>query len=78
MLEGWEKLTLFVENPLVFPHSNHAERAHPRTGRREETHYGSRSKRGTEVDARLRLKDGRRPTVCFSACLCQFSKEAEL
>jgi transposase len=51
MLERWEKLTLFVENPLVYPDNNHAERAlrGPVVGRKN--HYGSRSKRGTEVAA---------------------------
>ena len=49
MLERWAKLTLFVENPLVYPDNNAAERAlrGPVVGRKN--HYGSRSKRGTEV-----------------------------
>jgi hypothetical protein len=51
MLERWDKLTLFVDNPLVSPDNNHAERAlrGPVVGRKN--HYGSRSKRGTEVAA---------------------------
>lgn len=51
MLERWDKLTLFVENPLVPLDNNHAERAlrGPVVGRKN--HYGSRSKRGTEVAA---------------------------
>ena len=51
MLERWAKLTLFVENPLVYPDNNAAERAlrGPVVGRKN--HYGSRSKRGTEVAA---------------------------
>jgi transposase len=51
MLERWEKLTLFVDNPLVWLDNNHAERAlrGPVVGRKN--HYGSRSKRGTEVAA---------------------------
>jgi hypothetical protein len=51
MLERWEKLTLFADNPLVWLVNNHAERAlrGPVVGRKN--HYGSRSKRGTEVAA---------------------------
>ncbi|HSF17609.1 MAG TPA: IS66 family transposase [Vicinamibacteria bacterium] len=51
MLERWDKLTVFVDNPLVSPDNNHAERAlrGPVVGRKN--HYGSRSKRGTEVAA---------------------------
>ena len=51
MLERWAKLTLFVENPLVYPDNNAAERAlrGPVVGRKN--HYGSRSKRGTDVAA---------------------------
>jgi transposase len=51
MLERWEKLTLFANNPLVWLDNNHAERAlrGPVVGRKN--HYGSRSKRGTEVAA---------------------------
>ena len=51
MLERWAKLTLFVENSLVYPDNNAAERAlrGPVVGRKN--HYGSRSKRGTEVAA---------------------------
>ena len=51
MLERWAKLTLFVENPLVYPDNNAAGRAlrGPVVGRKN--HYGSRSKRGTEVAA---------------------------
>ncbi len=51
MLERWETLTLFAENPLVWLDNNHAERAlrEPVVGRKN--HYGSRSKRGTDVAA---------------------------
>ena len=51
MMERWEKLTLFADNPLVWLDNNHAERAlrGPVVGRKN--HYGSRSKRGTEVAA---------------------------
>ena len=51
MLERWDKLTLFVDNPIVPLDNNHAERAlrGPVVGRKN--HYGSRSKRGTEVAA---------------------------
>ena len=51
MLERWAKLTLFVENSLVYPDNNAAERAlrGPVVGRKN--HCGSRSKRGTEVAA---------------------------
>lgn len=51
MLARWDKLTVFVDNPLVSPDNNHAERAlrGPVVGRKN--HYGSRSKRGTEVAA---------------------------
>jgi len=56
-LERWEKLTLFVDNPLVPLDNNHAERAlrGPVVGRKN--HYGSRSKRGTEVAA-----------ICYTLC----------
>lgn len=49
MLERWETLKVFVNNPLVPLDNNHAERAlrGPVVGRKN--HYGSRSKRGTEV-----------------------------
>ncbi len=51
MLERWETLTLFAENPLVWLDNNHAERAlrEPVVGRKN--HYGSRTKRGTDVAA---------------------------
>ena len=41
MLERWAKLALFVENPLVYPDNNAAERAlrGPVVGRKN--HYGS-------------------------------------
>ena len=41
MLERWAKLTLFVENPLVYPDNNAAERAlrGPVVGRKN--HYGN-------------------------------------
>ena len=51
VLKRWESLTRFVENPLVPLDNNAAERAlrGPVVGRKN--HYGSKSKRGTEVAA---------------------------
>jgi transposase len=51
MLERWNTLNVFVENPLVPLDNNHAERAlrGPVVGRKN--HYGSRSERGTKVAA---------------------------
>ena len=51
MLKRWDKLSMFVDNPLIPPDNNHAERAlrGPVVGRKN--HYGCRSKRGTEVAA---------------------------
>jgi len=51
MTERWKTLTRFVDNPLVWLDNNHAERAlrGPVVGRKN--HYGSRSKRGTDVAA---------------------------
>ena len=51
MMERWGNLTLFAENPLVWLDNNHAEPAlrGPVVGRKN--HYGSRSKRGTDVAA---------------------------
>lgn len=71
MLERWEKLTLFIENPLVSPDNNHAERAlrGPVVGRKN--HYGSRSKRGTEVAALFY-------TLCETAKLCNIEPRAYL
>lgn len=53
MLKLWDGLTLFVENPLVALDNNTAERSlrGPVVGRK--VHYGSKSKRGTEVAAVL-------------------------
>ena len=50
-MERWGNLTLFAEKPLVWLDKNHAERAlrGPVVGRKN--HYGSRSKRGTDVAA---------------------------
>lgn len=50
---NWERLTRFVENPLVPLDNNATERAirGPVVGRRN--HYGSKSRRGTEVAAIL-------------------------
>ncbi len=51
MMERWQTLQVFVENPLVPLDNNHAERAlrGPVVGRKN--HYGSRSERGTKVAA---------------------------
>jgi transposase len=51
ILDRWEGLTLFLEDPLVPPDNNAAERAlrGPVLGRKN--HYGSKSKRGTQVAA---------------------------
>jgi transposase len=51
MLERWTGLTRFVENPRIPLDNNAAERAlrGPVVGRKN--HYGSRSKRGTQVAA---------------------------
>jgi transposase len=51
MLERWSGLTRFVENPRIPLDNNAAERAlrGPVVGRKN--HYGSRSRRGTEVAA---------------------------
>ena len=53
ILERWEGLTVFLEDPLVPLDNNAAERAlrGPVLGRKN--HYGSRSKRGTQVAAIL-------------------------
>lgn len=53
MLRRWEALTVFVTNPLVPLDNNAAERSlrGPVVGRKN--HYGSKSKRGTEVAATL-------------------------
>ncbi len=53
MLRRWEALTVFVSNPLVPLDNNAAERSlrGPVIGRKN--HYGSKSKRGTEVAAIL-------------------------
>ena len=50
-IANWERLTRFVENPLVPLDNNGTERAirGPVVGRKN--HYGSKSKRGTEVAA---------------------------
>ena len=44
MLKRWDKLTMFVDNPLIPPDNNHAERAlrGPVVGRKN--HYGCRVK----------------------------------
>ena len=51
MMERWQTLQVFVDNPLVPLDNNHAERAlrGPVVGRKN--HYGSRSERGTKVAA---------------------------
>lgn len=51
MLKRWDALTLFTENPLIPLDNNAAERSlrGPVVGRK--VHYGSKSKRGTEVAA---------------------------
>jgi transposase len=50
-IANWERLTVFVNNPLVPLDNNGTERAirGPVVGRKN--HYGSKSKRGTEVAA---------------------------
>jgi transposase len=52
-IANWERLTCFVENPLVPLDNNATERAirGPVVGRKN--HYGSKSRRGTEVAAIL-------------------------
>ena len=52
-IANWERLTRFVENPLVPLDNNGTERAirGPVVGRKN--HYGSKSRRGTEVAAIL-------------------------
>jgi transposase len=52
-IANWEKLTRFVSNPLVPLDNNATERAirGPVVGRKN--HYGSKSRRGTEVAATL-------------------------
>jgi transposase len=51
MSRRWSKATIFVEHPEVPLDNNGAERAirGPVVGRKN--HYGSRSRRGTEVAA---------------------------
>jgi transposase len=51
MLKRWEALTFFVDNPQVPLDNNAAERSlrGPVVGRKN--HYGSKSRRGTEVAA---------------------------
>lgn len=51
MMERWQTLKVFLDNPLVPLDNNHAERAlrGPVVGRKN--HYGSRSERGTKVAA---------------------------
>ena len=57
MLERWEGLTRFVDNPRIPVDNNAAERAlrGPVVGRKN--HYGSRSLRGTQVAA-----------LCYTLC----------
>jgi len=52
-IANWERLTRFIENPLVPLDNNGTERAirGPVVGRKN--HYGSKSRRGTEVAATL-------------------------
>jgi transposase len=52
-IANWERLTRFIENPLVPLDNNATERAirGPVVGRKN--HYGSKSRRGTEVAAIL-------------------------
>lgn len=51
MLKLWEGLTLFVEDPRIPLDNNAAERALRGVVVGRKNHYGSRSKRGTEVAA---------------------------
>ncbi len=53
MLKLWPGLTLFLENPAVPLDNNAAERALRGVVVGRKNHYGSRSKRGTEVAALL-------------------------
>jgi hypothetical protein len=47
----WRGLTLFLEDPRVPLDNNHAERAMRGVVLGRKNHYGSKSKRGTEVAA---------------------------
>lgn len=69
MLELWPGLTSFTEDPQVEIHNNGTERALRGMVIGRKNHYGSRSKRGTEVAAILY-------TLAESAKLCDVDPEA--
>lgn len=49
MLKLWDGLTVFLSNPMVPIDNNHAERQRRDMVLGRKNHYGSKSKRGTEV-----------------------------
>ena len=51
MLKLWEGLTVFLDNPVVPIDNNHVERQMRDMVMGRKNHYGSKSKRGTEVAA---------------------------
>ncbi len=51
MLNHWSSLLLFLEDPLIPIHNNHTEQEMRNWVLGRKNHYGSRSKRGTEVAA---------------------------
>ena len=51
MLRHWSALTRFLDNPFVPLHNNRTERALRSLVLGRKNHYGSRSKRGTQVAA---------------------------
>ena len=53
MLKRWAALTRFVDNPLIPLDNNAAERSLRGPVVERKNHYGSKSKRGTEVAAIL-------------------------
>jgi hypothetical protein len=53
MLEFWVGLTLFLDDPRVSLYNNAAERPLRAVVIGRKNHYGSKSKRGTEVAAML-------------------------
>ena len=71
MLSRWQALTVFLDNPLVEIHNNGTERALRGMVLGRKNHYGSRSKRGTEVAAILY-------SLIESAKLCGVDPQAYL
>ena len=53
MMNHWKSLLLFLDDPLVPIHNNHTEQEMRNWVLGRKNHYGSRSKRGTEVAAIL-------------------------